>query len=125
MKNTNCLEGRACPSCGNEDTVLLNTRMWVSLTDAGTDPYADAVKDMSEVEYDDNSPARCPDCGHMGVFGGWQISNHVPYTRILESLLYWSGVTECVCESDKPQGSCLKCDIDEILRWFKQEVKRG
>ena len=68
--NENCLENRACPECGEQDDVLVVVSMMVSLTDDGTDPYADSVSDTS-VEYSDSVPAVCPSCGYRGVFREW------------------------------------------------------
>jgi hypothetical protein len=34
------------------------------------------------------------------------------YVRPLE---YWRGISECFCSNPRPQGRCLKCDLDQIL----------
>jgi len=70
-KNTNCLEGLRCPKCGHKDEIIVFAKMWVSLNDDGTDPYADSVE-CGDVEYDENSPARCPECGHHGKMMEWE-----------------------------------------------------
>jgi len=62
--NTNCLEGFRCPQCGQTEKLAVLARMWVALTDDGTDPYDDAVDNMGGTEWDDDSPAECPNCGH-------------------------------------------------------------
>lgn len=27
---------------------------------------------------------------------------------------YWQGVSECNCSSEKPNGACLKCDLEKL-----------
>lgn len=29
---------------------------------------------------------------------------------------YWYEVSECDCHSDLPQGGCLKCDLEKLLK---------
>lgn len=65
-KNINCLEGLACPKCGQDDELLVVAKMWVSLRDDGTDPFADSTKMCGDVEYDNDSSAQCPECGFHG-----------------------------------------------------------
>jgi len=42
---------------------------------------------------------------------------------ILEALRYWSDVTECVCDTDKPVGGCLKCDMNMCLLFLSTTSK--
>jgi len=70
--NVNCLENMRCPKCGEEDEILVYASMWVSLTDEGTDPYADSVRNMGGVEWENKSEARCPSCGHAGILANWE-----------------------------------------------------
>jgi len=72
-KNVNCLEGMRCPQCEHDDEVVVHARMWVALTDDGTDPYADSTDMGTGTEYGDRSAARCPECGHEGRLGEWYI----------------------------------------------------
>lgn len=67
-KNTNCLEGLACPKCGQDDKLLITGVSVFEVIDDGT-------KDHGEVEYDMNSPAACPvwDCGFAGDLGDFRI----------------------------------------------------
>ena len=58
--NTNCLEGMACPKCGQEQALLIVVTSWVTMTDDGTDGMADT-------EWDESSPCQCPECDHFGV----------------------------------------------------------
>ena len=60
MTNTNCLEGIRCPQCGNEDRFRIAATSLFTVTDDGTDDYAD-------VHWDDASYADCPECGLHGT----------------------------------------------------------
>jgi Zn ribbon nucleic-acid-binding protein len=71
MSNINCLKGMRCPSCKNQDEILVRARMWVSLNDDGTDPYADSTSMCGDVDYDNDADARCPECGHEGALREW------------------------------------------------------
>ena len=44
--------------------------------------------------------------------------------RLLDSMKYWEDVSECVCSSSSPIGSCLKCDMKNgiaVISQLKQE----
>jgi ribosomal protein S27AE len=69
--NVNCLENKRCPKCGEEDEIVVFASMWVSLTDDGTDPFADSTRNMGGVEWEDKSPAHCPSCGYDGIMANW------------------------------------------------------
>lgn len=69
--NTNCLENRRCPECGQDSEVLIYSSMWVSLKDDGTDPHADSLGSRTGVDYDDSSDVCCPECGCECEFGEW------------------------------------------------------
>jgi hypothetical protein len=71
MSNTNCLEGMKCPTCGNEDDIHIAAKSWFHMTDDGTD-------DFEDVEYDDNTPARCPRCDWHGVVGQLKDEEYIP-----------------------------------------------
>lgn len=72
MTNTNCLEGVACPQCGQEDAIDVVSTHWVQVTDDGTDFTA---HDNDE-EYGDDSPALCPDCTYAGKWGDFTKKEH-------------------------------------------------
>ena len=71
MPNTNCLIDRACPKCGYDKEVRLNTRIWIGVTDEGTDAYADIVKNMGDQCWEDTDLAQCPECGYDGIWVEW------------------------------------------------------
>ena len=44
--------------------------------------------------------------------------------QLLDSMKYWEDVSECVCNSSSPIGSCLKCDMKygiALISRLKQE----
>ena len=58
-KNTNCLEGLACPKCGNDERLIIHGQSAFEVCDDGTDGHGD-------VEWDDGSHTRCPQCNFEG-----------------------------------------------------------
>lgn len=56
-KNINCLEGWVCPLCGYTNDFQVSVSTITTLYDDGTD-------DCSDVEWDDDSYARCGGCNH-------------------------------------------------------------
>ena len=60
MTNTNCLEGIKCPACGNEDRFRIAATSLFTVTDDGTEDY-------TEVDWDDDSYADCPECHRHGA----------------------------------------------------------
>ena len=66
-KNKNCMENMLCPKCGNENELVVQASMWVSLMDDGTDPFADATRHCGEVDWDSDSPCFCPECNWRGI----------------------------------------------------------
>ena len=40
--------------------------------------------------------------------------NPTPAGIFPADLNYWIGVTDCTCDSDLPQGACLRCDLEKI-----------
>jgi hypothetical protein len=65
--NTNCLEGKRCPKCKQEDEILILTPMWISLKDDGTDPFADSLDNKGDTDYNDHCCAECPECHFLGI----------------------------------------------------------
>ena len=61
--NTNCLEGWKCPKCGQEDEFRVTAVTTVRLIDNGIDD------EEGGFEYNEDSPARCPECGVTSTVG--------------------------------------------------------
>jgi hypothetical protein len=36
--------------------------------------------------------------------------------KSIEPLKYWRDISECDCSNPLPQGGCLRCDLDKILK---------
>lgn len=62
MANTNCLEGMACPECGNlEPFHIWGTAVFLAHDD-GTESYSD-------VAWEPDDQCACPSCGYVGTVG--------------------------------------------------------
>jgi DNA-directed RNA polymerase subunit RPC12/RpoP len=61
MTNENCLRGIRCPNCGNQDRFLIVAAILAEVTDDGAD-----IAKHSDVEWDDDSHTRCPECNQDG-----------------------------------------------------------
>lgn len=59
MPNTNCLEGNACPECGNEYKFRIAARTIAIVTD-------DGVEDYGDMEWDEASFTQCSKCFWQG-----------------------------------------------------------
>lgn len=61
MANTNCLEGLRCPNpkCKQDSKLFIVGLAEFDVTDDGAEVVGD-------IEWDDNSHARCPECGASG-----------------------------------------------------------
>jgi DNA-directed RNA polymerase subunit RPC12/RpoP len=66
MTNESCLEGIACPKCGNDERVIIAVKTLATVTDDGAEPFGD-------MEWDDDSFARCPECDHWGRLGAFRL----------------------------------------------------
>lgn len=66
MTNSNCLEGIACPKCGNDAMIHIEARTLAVVTDDGAETFGD-------MEWDGDSYAECPDCHHRGTLKGFRI----------------------------------------------------
>ena len=65
--NENCLEGLACPKCGNDERLFITGSAVFEVHDDGTENYQD-------VEWDSNSPTACgnADCDFAGDLGDFR-----------------------------------------------------
>lgn len=59
MVNDNCLEGIACPHCGNDSRVYIEVTTLAVVTDDGAETYGDMA-------WDEGSYAECPACHYCG-----------------------------------------------------------
>ena len=59
--NDNCLQGIRCRSCGNEDRFFISATVVADVTDDGAD-----IAPQTDMEWDDSSSTRCPECGATG-----------------------------------------------------------
>jgi predicted RNA-binding Zn-ribbon protein involved in translation (DUF1610 family) len=69
MANDNCLEGIGCPRCGNEDRFLIVATIVADVTDDGADIAA-----HTDMEWDEASSTRCPDCGMAGPLAAFSVN---------------------------------------------------
>ena len=67
-KNANCLEGVACPKCGQDDYIRVEGTAVFILTDDGTEDHAG-------VRWDDDSWANCPvdECNFTGTMKDFRV----------------------------------------------------
>lgn len=62
--NSNCLEGKRCPTCGSYGPFEVVVKMRVLLRDSGICSVQDPA-----TEYDDDAYTTCRSCGRQGRFG--------------------------------------------------------
>lgn len=71
--NSNCLAGKRCPTCGNHESLEVETlgviegttrvsRFWTRVTDDGTENPVT----VGDTEEPDDGYTICPECGHEG-----------------------------------------------------------
>ena len=72
-KNENCLAGKRCPRCGNEDAFNIVAIAIVCLTDGGTDF-------PSSIEWDEDAQAECCNCGYSTAWCFFDTSDNTPST---------------------------------------------
>lgn len=63
--NENCLQGMACPACGDFGPfkILVSQSGMTRVSDEGTDSIE------GDMEWEDDSPCECLECGHTGKVG--------------------------------------------------------
>lgn len=66
--NSNCLEGYECPNCGWNDQLNIWVTTKIEMFDRGSGDHED-------LDYDDNSHAECPNCGHGGALSLFRIES--------------------------------------------------
>ena len=63
------LIGYACPKCGQDDALDVQTRQWAQMTCKDADDgveWGDYESDDGPWDHDDDSPTLCPECGYEG-----------------------------------------------------------
>jgi hypothetical protein len=68
MSNENCLRGIRCPKCGNEDRFFIVATILADVTDDGAD-----IARHTDMEWDDDSHTRCPDCDRDGPLAEFRV----------------------------------------------------
>jgi hypothetical protein len=66
MTNSNCLEGIACPKCGNDSRITIAVYTLAEVTDDGAETFGD-------MEWDGDSHAWCPDCAYDGTLNAFSV----------------------------------------------------
>lgn len=79
--NENCLEGLRCPNCKQDDTLHIAGTSLFYVIDDGTTEHED-------VEWDDDSFARCPQCGFEGKLCDFRENAPVPEKKVYEVFAY-------------------------------------
>lgn len=77
MTNANCLEGIACPKCGNDSRIIIEARTLAEVTDDGAETFG-------SMEWDEGSFTECPECGHYGELSAFRTepaTEHTTQTR--------------------------------------------
>jgi hypothetical protein len=66
MTNTNCLEGIACPKCGNDSRMYIGVYTLAEVTDDGAETFGD-------MEWDSDSYAKCTHCAYDGKLKAFHV----------------------------------------------------
>jgi len=77
MTNCNCLEGLACPRCGNDSMLTIEATTLAVVTDDGAETFGD-------MEWDAGSYAECPKCGNQATVAAFQATDGHPSSTTTE-----------------------------------------
>jgi hypothetical protein len=78
MINVNCLEGIACPRCGNDSKIVIAVSSLAEVTDDGGETFGD-------MEWDGDSYTKCPKCGCQGKLREFRLpDDHDAFNPIRE-----------------------------------------
>ena len=66
MTNTYCLEGIACPECGNDSRLYIEVKTLAVVSDDGAETFGD-------MEWGAGSYAECPECRHSGKLAAFRV----------------------------------------------------
>jgi Zn ribbon nucleic-acid-binding protein len=110
--NHNCLEGLRCPDCGNADRLRIVARIMADVTDDGAE-----MAHGSQMDWDDDSMAVCPECDHDGPLAGFRDRRLPPDPeRMNDSRAEWAGhaLAAFMSQTGTDAGSALTdllCDL--------------
>lgn len=120
-RNENCLAGYRCPKCYSCEP------LWV-LTTAFTKMYDDGTEHHVDVEYDNNSTARCDACEFTGKM--WQFREELPaWVGLTDWTLLRKQKSKLSTTHDRLRSDeveCLKGIInllDAVQDWAADEMK--
>jgi hypothetical protein len=114
--NTNILEGWICPNCGNERKFEVEAQTWATLTDDGGE--------ASDLDYDDDSAAKCYECDHAGTVKDFR--RPLTQRRVLVAVTIpdWMGDADAATWLNALDG-----DLQDPVVWswplFWQDVEDG
>jgi len=60
------VEGIRCPKCGQDEVMWVVGLAWFTVTEDGAERTGQPDGD---VEWESDASARCPSCGHEGIWG--------------------------------------------------------
>ena len=110
--NQNCLEGLRCPGCGNADRLRIVARIMADVTDDGAE-----MAHGTQMDWDDDSLAVCPECDHDGPLAGFRDRGLPPDPeRKNDSRSEWAGhaLAAFMSQTGADAGSAvtdLLCDL--------------
>jgi hypothetical protein len=112
MSNVNCLEGLACPRCGNADSLLITANVRLFVTDDGAD-FAQGC----DPNWNDDSVATCPECdfdGTLAAFYGRRLPTdpHAVNARRAECASHALGAFMAIARTDTESAvTDLLCNL--------------
>lgn len=105
MANTNCLEGVACPNCGQDERFEISARVWATVTDDGTEDQG------GDYEWTDADPCVCTKCDFRGVLGQFSEAGRAKL-RLMRNPLDGGG----------PQATITTGKVDVALLRFQRDA---
>ena len=69
--NTNMIEGWSCPGCGSLGSFLVESKVFVRISD-------DGIEDYRDVEWDNHNEVHCCACGDWGTVREFQSQSNPP-----------------------------------------------
>jgi hypothetical protein len=116
MANDNCLEGIRCPQCGNEDRLLIVTTVLAEVTDDGAD-----IAGGSDMQWDDASMTRCPECDRDGPLKEFRTRPDLPPDPegMNDSRAGWAAdaVTAFRSATGTDEGDAVSDLLADLMHW--------